>query len=462
MQTAVSAKLIAVSLLLAPFQPANAFQAESKPDPSVSQPAAAAGANADSNSHATTPAQPDAVPDAELRTFGGGPCLTEPAGSDKNMAPLLATLLPQVVGAGIDALTSALDAAGRDRIVNRSTVLPLEYAVRCVQIARGVSMPSRDFAGDSRSQAARSALEHAPFLIEFYFRQSRDGSALLVTPTRLSYRETLDGGSARRPRTLYATFNFSDRTGDHASTVTVPLGSFTTRDSPYDFDPMMRPIQPGEISPLGAANSVWIPNPYSGQVTGAPAALPELPPVEEASKQGGGYEARRPPRAAPAPASVARRGRPAAPSPSVPAVRIVPANAVYAAGTAISPLSVTVVISETRPGSAFARALAGILRGSRTGIVNLSDPAQRATARTTELAAANTQTTAFAGAYSKYAQAYQDYCGANSANRPGKAPALYEAQMALLQAANPLHRSVPFTQTIDPTHGAEPYPGFCL
>jgi hypothetical protein len=32
----------------------------------------------------------------------------------------------------------------------------------------------------------------------------------------------------------------------------------------------------------------------------------------------------------------------------------------------------------------------------------------------------------------------------------------------LLQAANPLHRGVPFTDVVDPMRGTEPYPGFCL
>ena len=122
-----------------------------------------------------------ATPDSDLRTFGGGRCLSEPAGSDQNIGGLAAVLLPQVVGAGIDALTSALEAAGRDRVVSRSTVPPLEYSVRCVQIARGVTMPSRDFRTDQRSASARRALQEAPFLVEFYFRQSRDGSVLAMT-----------------------------------------------------------------------------------------------------------------------------------------------------------------------------------------------------------------------------------------------------------------------------------------
>jgi hypothetical protein len=424
--------------------------------------AAAAGGN--TTPAADPPANPAPVPDADLRTFGGGQCLTEPAGSDRNLGGLAAILLPQVVGAGLDALTNALDAAGRDRILNRSTVLPLEYAVRCVQISRGVAMTSRRFMQEGNQAAAVAALERAPFLLELYFRQSRDGSALLVTPTRLTYSQTLDRRQTRSERTLYATITFAAQSGQNSTSVTVPLGSFSTRRDPYFFDPMMRPLHPDLISPLGAANSVWIPNPF--KVPGGAAAPSSGEAASEPAAQGnaptGNFAVQQPP--APTQARTrsrnARGARPQAPAP----VANEPRSAVFQAGTPIAPLSVTVVISETRPGSAFARTLAAILRGSRTGIVNAVDPVQRAAAQVTARTEATTQTTAFVTARQGYADAYQAFCNeadGSSAQRL-KAPGLYAAQMKLLLAAEVVHQPVPFTGLVSPETGAVPYPGFCL
>ena len=394
----------------------------------------------------------DPVPDAELRTFGGGRCLTEPAGSEENAGLFASVILPQLVGAGVDALTAALEAAGRDRVVSRSSVLSLEYALRCAQIARGVALPSRDWRRGRR--VTERALENAPFLLEFYFRQSRDGSSLLVTPTRLIYRETLERRQARSPRTLYATLTFTNQSNQNSSTVTVPLGTFTTRSEPYLFDPMMRPWSPREISPLGAANTIWIPNPFrpAAEGSGAPAAVGRPPAEDRAGDEADDFDVEPPPPAASAAATPAR-----APSRAEQAV-----PAVYSPGTPIAPLSITVAISETRPGSAVARFLANVLRGSRTGIVNAVDPAQREQARQTEQTAADQRETALITARQEYATAYQAYCYGPAASRVGNAPALYAAQMKLIMALRPFNRPPPFSQVINPDLGVEPYDNFCV
>jgi len=393
---------------------------------------------------------------ADLRTFGGT-CIRDPIGPNEQIGGgLAAVLIPQLVGAGVDALSSALAAAGQDRPLSQSTVVALENAVTCVQVARDVST-------GTGLTGLQNDVKRAPFLVEFFLRQSADGSALLVAPTILNYRETLDRRRTSRRRTLYATLTFTDASGERTSTVTVPLGAYATSLTPYPLDPVRGPFDPNGFSSLGAANSIWIPNPFQ-QVATPPPPPPPPPQAQNqpARPQQSPQRARQAPGASagtpfgtgavphatptsPAPDPAAGDGQP----PAAPPPRVLPP------GARITPVSISVVITEIRPGSAIARALAGVLRGSRAGIVNALDPAQREQARQQEQAAAATAVTALIEAQGHYAEAYQAYCDEPAATRRSKAPALFTAQMKLLDARRGARATdtEPFRTVVDPRFG---------
>lgn len=404
---------------------------------------------------ATPPATEDGPPPtesrADLRTFGGR-CIRNPFGHNEQFAPIVATLIPQLVGAGVDALTAALAAAGQDRPLSQSTVVALENAVECVQVARDVTALS-----SADSTTLRNRVRDAPFLVEFYLRQSADGSALLIAPTRLNYRETLDRHQASRRRTLYATLTFTEPGGDRTSTVTVPLGAYRTGSEPYTLDAMGSWFARDGFSSLGAANSVWIPNPFRA-VASTPPKVPDQP-QPQTQRQSQSQPSRGRARTQPAPAraagpanapvsfgaagtphqtsanATATAGAGQPPAPSQPFKPVT--------GTPVMPLSITVTITEIRPGSALARALAGVLRGSRTGIVNALDPAQREAARQADATAAAQLATNLRSAEKKYADAFRAYCGTPRVERISKVSDLREAQLDYLAALQAAHQPRP-------------------
>jgi hypothetical protein len=411
------------------------------PAPSSPPPAAAAEEGQSSSSGDTGSARAD----PDLRVFGGKTCFNPPAGAERHVGPLAALLIPQLVGAGIDALTNALDAAGTDKVRARSAVIPLEYSVQCVQVAKGLPGTARDWTGNETRETDR--LRTAPLMLELFLRQSADGSALLVTPTQLNYDMTVNGRQAHTAkRSLYATITIADASGQHSSQVTVPLGEFRTRPEPYLFDPTGRPLSPGaEHYPLGAANSVWIPNPFAPR---KPAAQDSTP--EGSQSQQGGQNGPFGPAIPPAPAGNTPQP-PAENTDDTASTTTPPADF----GTPISPISLTVVITETRPGNPIAKALAGILKGSRQGIVDAADPAKRQTALETEQTAADQKTTSWATARAKYSAALRAYCApdATDATRLAAAPDLFTAQVGLVTASRGAKQPLPFDALVDPDTG---------
>lgn len=414
------------ALLAAPHQPA--ADAAGKTDPAATAADAAPAAPPESGR-----ADPD------MRTFGGA-CLKEPAGADEQVGALAAALIPQVVGAGIDAVTAALDAAGTDKVRARSAVVPLEHAVDCIQVAKGLS-------GTARSWAQPEDMYQAKLMLELYLRQSADGTALLVAPTVLEYRETVNGRRTRSTkRNLYATITFADAAGEHPSTVTVPLGDFLTRSELYLFDAVKGPVGTTTIRPLGSANSVWIPNPFTRR-DGKPAAEVAQPAVPAPS---GAVPNPLAPNTPPAPsagnhgAAAAGKGDAAVPDKPKP-VR-------FSRDEPIAPISVTVVITETRPGNPIAKALAGILKGGKQGIVDAADPAKRAQAREAEQTAADTKLVGWSTSETKYAKLLQAYCAAD-ADRRALAPDLAAAQLELANAARNAKKPLPFERRVDPYTG---------
>ncbi|MGZ8308054.1 MAG: hypothetical protein ACXWU6_15890, partial [Allosphingosinicella sp.] len=201
--------------------------------------------------------------DAGLRTFAG-PCLIEPAGRGEQAAlgGLVAAVIPQVVSAGVDLLTGALDQAGADKITTLTAVLPLEHRARCIQVTRGVSLPSRG----ANPEAMTKALLDADFLVEFFLRQSVDGSAITVMPTVVRYAETIEGKKGKRtPRDLFATLRFSDVGASKEVAVSVPLGRYPPDPSqpPHYFDPIALPENSRKLFSAGAAASPWIKAPWA-------------------------------------------------------------------------------------------------------------------------------------------------------------------------------------------------------
>jgi hypothetical protein len=225
-----------------------------------------------------------------------------------------------------------------------------------------------------------------------------------VTPTLLHYRQTLDGKQARSKRDLYLTLTVADRTQDHPSTITVPLGGFETRSAAYEFDPVKAPTDPKAARvPLGSANSIWIPNPFAQPLSHAkPQPEPEQnsaePPADESANSFGRPNP-------PAASGAANEGRGAASSasasgagtttPQKTPTETLNTAQVFERGAPIAPVSITVAITETRRGNPIARALAGVLKGSRQGVVDALDPTKRAEAAATEAAAADEKTVAW-------------------------------------------------------------------
>ena len=418
-----------------------------------------------------TPAQPDtnapqppenrASPTpqskADLRTFGGT-CILNPVGDFPQVGALAAAFIPQLVGAGVDALTAALEAAGQDRTLSQSAVVALENSVTCIQVARGVTALS---GYDSRT--LRNAVNDAPFLVELFLRQSADGSALLVAPTLLNYQETLDRHRTSRPRTLYVTLTFTEPGGQRTSAVTVPLGIYATRRDQYRLDAVGAPLHPDGFSSLGAANSVWIPNPFR-RVGSTELEVPDQPETQAGNppspQSQGGQPAAQPAAAQGSGGSFGDAAphhtpvNPAAPEAGQPSSQ--PSSKPVGRGTEIMPMSITVAITEVRPGSALARFLAGVLRGSRTGVVNALDPTQREAVRQTELAAAAQLATNIRDAEKKYDDAFRAFCGAAPAERITKVSDLREAHLDLLAALQAAHQPPRYGEPINARVGPTP------
>ena len=247
---------------------------------------------------------------------------------------------------------------------------------------------------------------------------------------------------------LFVTLEFSNPSGQNGSTVTVPLGSYSTRTEPYHLDPVGPQSATGFLS-LGAANSVWIPNPFRVQ-TGVRAVEQDLNqaqhagPVQPPGVSDGAVQPSKSGDPTHTPRGEIPLGTPAvhqtpnnagvnADAPGGQGVPPVLRSAVIPLGSDTRQVSIVVTINEVRKGNPLARTLAAVLRGSRQGVVNLVDPAQRTQARQAEQTAATALVSAFQSARVKYATAYQAYCLSPG---PATAPTLWDAQRTLLRAAH--------------------------
>jgi hypothetical protein len=425
--------------------------------------------------------------DAGLRTFAG-PCLIEPKGEREQagfLGAAVAALVPQIVSGGIDALTAALDAAGQDRVTSTTAVIPLEYRPRCIQVARGVTITS-----DKGNEEIKTALLNAPFLVEFYLRQSRDGSAVTVMPTVLNYGQTIDGKrTGTRARDLYATLELRRVDGTAATAVSVPLGSYAPdpRAGPHYFDPVAPPRDAAAHYSAGSAATPWIKSPFAPPAGGAPAPVPS-----DEEKRG---ESSSPPAAAgprmqidlaslfapaeldpPGWAFAEQEGRPQPPSPRnpddfepapesntgfKPGGGGAPAGSRNARpGDPIAPVHVSIVFRETLKGSSFARFLSGILKGGKQKLVDAADPAKQAEARTTELNSWKTNMSAYATALADYYKKRTAYCTpapsapAELDARTAAAADLLASQVNLVAAAKIAEEQPPFTVLVTPGEGS--------
>lgn len=418
--------------------------------------------------------------DAGLRTFAGA-CLIDPKGEAEQAgvgAGAVAALLPQAVGAGIDALTAALDAAGQDRVTSVTAVIPLENRPKCVQIARGVEVTS-----DRPSDEIKAALLAAPFLVELFIRSSRDRSAVSLMPTVVRYAQTLDGrGSGTRRRELFATVVFEKPGESTSSTVSLPLGSAAPRrgSSPHYFDPVGTPREPANYSPTGAAATPWIKTPFASVTSAAKseAKTPAESVEPEVARGGPRLDADVASAARDAPAVLTVNGQTVAPPPveaddlevsgsggdfKPPATAAAAHAGEAIRGTAkigdlVQPVSMTIVLRETLKGSAIARALSSILKGGRSAIVDAADPAKQTERRAAELATWKTGMEAYAPALSDYYKKREAYCAAPVSvetleGRLSAAADLLESQVKLTAAARAVDQPVPFTSLVRPGVG---------
>lgn len=440
-----------------------------------------------------------AVLDAGLRTFAG-PCIIDPVGKEQQALPLLgaalAGFIPQIASAAVDGLTNALDKAGQDQVVSITAVLPLENRPRCVQVTRGVTISSSQVMntdGAAGVQELQDAIRNAPFLVEFLIRTSRDGTAISVMPTVMRYGKSLDGKhTGGRARDMYATLTFSNVGSSDTAQVSVPLGSYKPDPvaAPHYFDPVSEPNNPVAFYPAGAAASPWIKSPYivgtdvsveasdaggSGTVAARTAvtATPTTakPPAAAATGDTAGGRAA-------SPNQNSRRagdgygGTTTIPKPvgsrtvtttkasttsvaATPGVRVAPVKTIRV-GDEIKPITISITFRETKPGSVFARALSGILKDNKTALVDVVDPAKEGAARAADLAAWQTNQTAYATALGDYYKKRVIYCtGAKTSDdlkdRESDGAEMLGSEITLIAAGRTAGvPDLPFNRTVDP------------
>jgi len=443
--------------------------ANQPPNGGEDQPKNAAGAPAPAKPESEADA-PKAVLDAALRTFAG-PCLVRPLGGEQQaaLAGLASALIPKFIGTGIDLLTSALEAAGRDKVTIITAVLPLEHRPECIQIARDPVIDTSELVGKSSSEVerlVREGLWNAPFLVELYLRQSRDGSAVAVMPTVIRYAQSLDGTrTGRRPRELFATISFVPFGSTEASKVSVPLGKRAPRSGSghHFFDPVRSRPATLTAFPTGAAASPWVKTPFvSPESPAAANAVAVVTRVSAPNRASGGTgsggfgQTVIPGATQPAPPAADEdsedpgkgngKGDNPKPKPKPP----------VALNGSSAPLTISIDLRETEQGSAFARTLASLLKGSREPIVNAFDPAKQAELKKTETENWKTTQSGYATALADFYKKRAVFCAsatddAGLAGREAAAADVLESQIKLVAAARLADESdVPFTSMIQP------------
>ncbi len=430
-------------------------------------------------------AEKPAALDAGLRTFAGA-CIIDPVGKEQQALPLLAGavagFLPQIASAAIDALTTALDKAGQDQVTSITAVLPLENRPRCIQIARGATVPSSLVMtdGPEGGKLLQRALRDAPFLVEFLIRISRDGSAISISPTVMRYGETLDGKHmSSGARDMYATITFSNVGSSETSQVSVPLGSYPPRmkEKPHYFDPVSEPKNAASSYPTGAAASPWIKSPYVVARSSSSGSGSDARPQARASSSGGdgsggsstdsataGSGTAATPQA-PAPQNEpfgattppAPVGTPPTPALAAPPGSAAPAPSAIRVGDEIKPITIAVTLRETRPGSAFARTVSSILKGNKQKLVDAADPAKEREARAAALTGWKTNQTAYATALGDYYKKKAAYCTGATVSQDlvgheSEGADLLSAEVTLIAAARTSEIvDLPFTNMVNPS-----------
>jgi hypothetical protein len=307
-------------------------------------------------------------------------------------------------------------------------------------------------------------LTKQPFALELYLRRSQDGSALAVMPTLLAYHQALqDGDTGSKARDLYVTLTFATPGSDKSSTASLSLGSRRPSGDVVSFEAVSAPARSGGAYATGEAATVWIANPFAGP----PAPPPKADAAKPADAAAAAAAAKAKPKGA-KPTSTEMDGTPrliriadpqpgggfgknVAPpaNPATPAT--VAADAPGGPSLDVAPISVTITVRETRPGSPIAAILAVALKGSKPALVAAVDPTSIAAAQAAKATANQVATTAYVNALGDYYTKRSAYCAT-----PMDAPAgvdVMKAQMNLVFAAKPLAATVPFTGQIVPQSG---------
>lgn len=365
--------------------------------------------------------------DARLTTMAGDRCVNPNvprAGTDGAESFTGDTLLPNIAMGVYDALTAALEEAGKDKERISATVLNLSGGQpRCFQVAMQPSewrsSIMRRRSGDIQVQgvADLTQIENFPFFAEFYIR--REGTAITIGASALRYYEPIWRNFQSPANEMVATFVISRPGETNTQTVSVALGGPTRRasngyhlfqiptDTTASLNAETRPTSetPWFTSPFIAAPSSRTPNGQTPQVEVRTGGAPG-------------------PRATTSTATAAppRTNNDQAPPPET------ATHAPPSAASGALPATITIQLRELKDGNPVAALLAGALRNSRTAAAAQVSPSSRAQARAAELTADIGAINAYGNALGAYYTARATYC----ASDPGTTPTL-----AQLRTRNP-------------------------
>jgi hypothetical protein len=317
--------------------------------------------------------------DARLLTMSGNTCANPEIPRGAGMENFVGdSLLPNFAMGVYDALTAALDDAGRDKervsvaVLNLSDGQPACFQVALRPDAWRSQMGREDAEGLRLSGLATTAqITDFPFLAEFYIR--RRGSAIAIGASVLRYHEPIWRNFQSPANELVATFVISAPNQEKSQTVSVPLGGPTRREEGgYRLFDILNPGSPENSRAVRSSpQTPWFTTPFSSSAGAAPV--------------GGGQAA--PPQQ--------------------------------------NPVTITIQLRELKNGNPVAALLAGVLRDSRTAAAAEASPAARAQARAAEMTADVAAINAYGTALGAYHTARATYC-ANGAG--GGAPTAQELQ----------------------------------
>lgn len=404
-------------------------------------------AGAASQALAEDPPPPPTRIDPRLITLSGADCAHPgiPQPLDGRQSFGADVLGPAVAMEVYDALTAALDEAGRDKervsttVLNLSTGQPICFQVALRPEAWRSSMERNRVRANfftpppvpdgqtpppvNELMTTDEQIRSFPFFAEFYIR--RDGGAISVGVSTVRYREAIWRNFQSPANNIVATLVFS-RPGDKdKQTLSVPLGGPTGReDIFYRYDvpafPEVEAMQMQQVRQRQEREAADLPTTATNAQRDALAARHRQELVHLAQQQ----EAQRRLRMG----GTLPRGAPQT------AWFTSPFSQTQTAGeppTAM-PVSISIQLRELKDGNPVAAGAAGVLTAIRGGVQTSVSPTARAQAEATQRTAEIASITAYNTALTAYINAHNAYC-ATGADLAALAPTLYSTHVVLLQ-----------------------------